>query len=265
MSLVRLDHSNWSAYKADIDSIEAGSEYPLGNDFFKISHGANYLSFFERLGDVYYYGWFENRKVVAVAAGILRNLVIDGVHKRAWYLCDLKVHPGHRGRHIPLRLLSRAFPLNYLRCPRGYAISMNPTDGVRNRTTNLLARFRWLRFRPNEKLLIWSLDRLGIERAIPIIQKHRGQASFLSLSGIKDIVLRSTDKPMPLLHVQFGPMGSKGTLETKEGVTYMFCSPELDSLSSDIQTAGLKPSASATIISHRMKTIDWNWVLTSEI
>ena len=266
MSLVQITRANWNQYQSDIDAIEAGAEYPLGNDFFRIDHGNDYFSFFERLGEVYYYGWLENGKVVAVAAGVLRNLAIEGSKKRAWYFCDLKVHPAFRGQRISLRLFAKAFPINYLRCRRGYAISMDPGDGRANQIANLLLRFRWLRFSPPAKLLIWSLNREEIARAIPAIQKHRGPVSFLSLRGIKDIVLRSTEKPMLLLHVQFGPMGAIGTAHPLDGATHMFCAPEKDPLASEIQNElKLKPSASATIISHRMKNDDWRWVLTSDI
>jgi GNAT superfamily N-acetyltransferase len=265
MGLVRVTNKNRSQFGAEIEAIENESEYPIGDDFFQISHGADYFTFFERLGEVHYYVWEEHGIVAAVAAGIKRKLTIGGTSRRAWYLCDLKVRPNYRGQHIPLRLLTRALPFNYLRCPRGYAISMDPSHGASNRTAKLLMRYRWLRFGASVKLLIWSLDKRDMLRAIPIIEKHRGPVSFLSLRGIKDIVLKSSGQPMDLLHAQFGPLGN-GREPAQDGATHMFCVPERDPLAIEVKKElALHPSASATIISHRMKDCDWRWVLTSDI
>lgn len=266
MGLVRVTSDNWSRFKFDIDAIEAGAEYPLGTDFFRIDHGSNYFSFFERLGELHYYAWLEKGKAVAVAAGIIRNLVVNGSKTRAWYLCDLKVHPNYRGKHIPLRLLTRALPLNYLRCPRCYAISMDPSNGSTNRTVKLLKQFQWIRFGSAAKLLIWSLNHQDMAKATPILEKHRGTISYLSLRGMKDIVLRSTGQPMTLLHAQFGPAAVAGTANREEGAVHMFCSPAQDPLAVEISNnLKIAASASATIISHRMDGNDWRWVLTSDI
>lgn len=265
MGLVRLTSENWAQYGKDVMAIEADAEYPLGQDSFRIDHGANYFAFFERLGRLYYYGWIEAGKVVGVAAGILREWKTDSGKQRAWYLCDLKVHPEYRGQHIPLRMLSAAFPLNYLRCTRGYAISMDPANGRTNRIALLLRRFRWLRFVPSEQIQLWSLSYEEMERALPVLRQHRGPLSFLSLRGIKDIVLKSTKKPMPLLHAQFGPFAANGVATPEPGAVHMFCAPRADAMATELMQMGFSPSASATVISHRMSAESWCNVLTSEI
>lgn len=266
MGLIRVTSDNWNRFKLDIDKIEAGAEYPLGTDFFHIDHGSNYFSFFERLGDLHYYAWLEKGKAVAVAAGIIRTLVIDDAKTRSWYLCDLKVHPDYRGKHIPLRLLTRALPLNYLRCPRGYAISMDPSNGSTNRTVKLLEQFHWIRFGSAAKLLIWSLNFQDMAKVIPVLERHRGPTSFLSLRGTKDIVLKSTGQAMNLLHAQFGPAAVAGSANREEGAVHMFCAPAQDPLAVEIiNSLNITPSASAIIVSHRMEGHDWRWVLTSDI
>lgn len=51
--------------------------------------------------------------IKVVGRDILRRL--DGVgFRQAWYLCDLKVHPAHRGQHLPLRIFRRVFLSNNL-------------------------------------------------------------------------------------------------------------------------------------------------------
>lgn len=264
MGLVSISRKNWPRFQAGAAAIEATATYPLGDDFFTIDHGANYFTFFERLGQVQYYVWQEQSRVAAVAAGVLRSVPKGRSTASAWYLCDLKVHPDFRRQRIPLRLLARAFPFNYLRCPRGYAISMDPAQGP-NRTAQLLARFRWLRFVNAGQLLLWSLDAPAMRRALPVLEQHRGPVEFLSLGGIKNIVLRSTGQPLRLLHAQFGPLAARGNAEIEDQAVHMFCTVKGDSLSQTMTDMGFTPTASATIISHRMSECDWTWILTSDI
>ncbi|OQW52136.1 MAG: hypothetical protein A4S09_08995 [Proteobacteria bacterium SG_bin7] len=261
MPLLRLSIDNWNIFKNDIEAIERSSIYPLGNDFFKIDHGKNYFSFFERLGEVYYYGWIENGKIVAVMAGVLRNLPLDGKNKKSWYFCDLKIHPEYRGFHIPVKIGKSLFP-RYLRNPRGYAISMNSIDGT-NRMVKIASHLRWLNFVPRAKLLIWSLSFDEVIELKPLIEKYRGPISFLSLEGVKDIIIQSTGKPIDLLHFQFGPFSSGNTLRPRINAVHMFCATENDLLAQEILRFK-NYSASATILSHRIEC-DWSWVLTSEI
>ena len=264
MALIYISDKNWKKYEHDIAAIEATSEYRLGQDRFTIDHGVDYLEFFKRLGTVRFAGWIEKNQVLAIAAGVLRKVPIGERNSMAWYMCALKVHPQQRGKHLPLRLLTRALPLNYLRCSRGYAVSMD-TEGTKNRVAKLLAQFRWLRFANEGRLFIWSLNAQDMTKALPVLTRHRGPVSFLSLAGIKDIVLKSTGQPMQLLHAQFGPLGVAGRDSILGGATHMFCAPANDPLILDLDAEGLNPSASATIISHRMHGTDWRWILTSDI
>ncbi len=261
MGLVRVTDGNRSKFLPLILELESEAEYPLGNDFFKIDHGQDYFKFFHRLGSTYYYAWVEGEQVAAVAAGVLRNVPF-----KAWYLSDLKVQKKFRGQRIPLRMLSRAFLSNYLRCQRGYAISMNAPGDKSNRVARLLEHFRWAPLKVSSQLLLWSLSEDEIKSLIPILVKHRGPVGFLSLKGIKDIVLKSTHQPMPLVHVQFGPLADqKASRETVAGGVHMFCSPAGDPLNQEILAKGFAPSSTASVIAHRMKQNDWSWILTSDI
>ena len=48
----------------------------------------------------------------------------------AWYLCDLKVHPDHRGRLLMLRLMRALAASTRTATERGYAVSMGSGDGT---------------------------------------------------------------------------------------------------------------------------------------
>lgn len=267
MGLVRVSDKNREEFLAQIVRLESEAEYPLGNDYFKIDHGGDYFKFFNRLGDVHYYTWVDGGHVAAVGAGILRKVPLKRNQlARVWYLSDLKVRKDFRGQKIPLRMLTRAFLPNYFRCQRGYAISMNSSGEQKNRVARLLEHFRWVPIKEVTKLLIWSLSQSQMKRVEHIVQKYRGPVTYLSLRGVKDIVLRSTNEPMPLVHVQFGPLADPSSLrEAEVGAVHMFCSPENDPLTREILASGFAPSSTASVIAHRMKESDWTWVLTSDI
>jgi hypothetical protein len=247
-------------YRRAIEALDAETTYPLGADRFRIDHGEDYFAFFDRLGDVHYFVTLDQGEVAGVAAGIVRR-----IPERAWYLCDLKVRAGHRGRHIPLLMLKRAFFPNYLRCRRGYAISMNKPGETENRIARLLSRFRWIPIAAAARLELFSLDAAAMRASAPLVARHRGPLSYLSLGGKKDIVLESTGAPMPLRHVQFGPCAEPGRGEPEEGCVHMLCAPEGDDLAVALRAEGHAASASATVIHHRMGRSDWRFILTSDI
>jgi GNAT superfamily N-acetyltransferase len=247
-------------YQERIVELEKIASYPLGNDFFKIDHGSSYFAFFERLGSLHYFAMLDRERVVAVAAGIIRSVPL-----RAWYLCDLKVHPDYRGRHIPVRMLSKAFFPNYIKCRRGYAISMNPGDGSPNRVIRMLKRFRWASSNLGPMLELFSLDAEAAVKWRDQIEHYRGPTSFLSLKGKKDLILESTGRPAPILHYQFGPCAEQGQLAPGVGSQHLLCSPCDDGLALALKNGGVLPIATASILHHRMQRVDWRFVLTSDI
>ncbi len=260
MRVVRVTPENAGRWLPQIVQLEALARYPLGDDSFRIDHGSDYFAFFTRLGELYYYAAVEGDEVLAVAAGVLRTQPF-----RAWYGCDLKVHPSHRGRHLPLRMLTRVFLQRYVQCARAYGISMN-TPGTPNRMRRLVAHFPWRRADEGPGLLLYSLDADHMRAAEPALRRHRGELGYLSLRGRKDLVLTSTGAPLPLLHVQFGSAAEHGgPREPQAGHTHMLCAPTGDPLHADLAALGLFPSASATLLHHRMGGSDWRHVLTSDI
>lgn len=89
--------------------------------------------------------------------------------------------------------------------------------------------------------------------------------SFVSLAGIKDIVLESTGQPMPLLHVQFGLSPGSAEARPRPGHDHMFCTPAGDALDEACGAHGHTPMATATVVSTGATRTDWTFVLTSEI
>lgn len=273
MRFVRIARRDRPAFQARLAALEKLATYPLGTDTFQLDHGPDYFAFFDRLGDVLYLAALEGDDLAAVGCGMLRRVPLRQGERptRAWYAADLKVHPDHRGEHLPLKLVARNFVWNYLRCPRLYGITMNPPGGGENRIVRLAARWRWTPVGPGPLLQLWSLDADAMRRALPALERHRGPIRFRSLEGVKDLVLGSTGRRLPLLHAEWGPAppahATVGALVEgpRPDHVHMACAPEGDALAADLRALGFAPDATATIVHHRMGRSDWRFVLTSEI
>jgi hypothetical protein len=268
MKIIRVTDRNREGFQEGLASLEKRATYPLGDDFFQIDHGGDYFRFFERLGKMVYYVIVEEEAgVIGAAAGIVRKLSFraGSPPKSTFYLCDFKIEPRFRGRDIALKMAGHGFFRNYLRCPRGYAITMNDPAQETNRIVYLANKFRWASSEVAGPLLLFSLGHDEMRHHGPLLEEHRGPLSYLSLGGVKDIILQSTGEAMPLLHVQFGPCAEPGHPEPLPEHTHMFCSLAGDPLTKALEARGVAPSATAAIIFHRMPDCDWRFILTSDI
>ena len=266
-NIKELRKAEWKVFHTRIADLEKGTSYPLGEDRFEIDHGEDYFAFFTRLGQLYYYVVLDGGRVVAVVAAILRR-VPPARHKKpktVWYLCDLKVHPEYRGRYLPTAIFAHAFPKLYPLATRGYAISMDPDPERPNPVARLLKRFRLAPMSIATQLGIVSLDAKSMQKVEPVLRERFGCVSYLSLAGKKDIILQSTQAPMPLLHVQFGPCAEHGHPEPLDDHVHMFCAAIDHPLLQILKRQAIYPSATATVVHHRMEKWEWDFILTSDI
>lgn len=220
--------------------------YPLGDDSFTINHGDTYSSFFDKIGKPTMTGCIKNDEIIALICGVLKNDI--------WYICDMKVAKAYRRQHIMLKLLlSNISNLFYSR--KIYGISMDSKN--KSDSEHLISKIPFLNPK-KDKLLIYTVDYDTLIDLLPIFKKYRGDISFVNNTGVKDIILKSTNKPMKLLHVVWG---NKGLITPIIGYNYMFCSPI-----NDIMTRYLPyTNTTATIISCGMHDCDWKFIVTSEI
>ena len=259
-----INQSSLNEYNDSLKHLEAGMEYPYGNDFFKIDHGESYFRFFERMGVPYYNVAFHKDQIVACGCGIIRSIPYKSKAKKVWYICDLKVHPEFRGRGIPARLFKKGLLFNYLKCQRAYTISMNPHTG-KNKVVKIIERFPFFPLKHESTLYVFELSKAEVCSLKDKIENIvGGTVKFINLHGIKDIILKSSDTPMPLFHAQYGVMADPASTVEKEEGKYMFCALE-NSVLYKFLIVRAKLSASASLLSYNMKNFDWEFILSSDV
>jgi len=258
-----LTPQNWEPYSSELQKLESLTEYPFGSDFFRIDHGASYFGFFERLGDPVFHVALRNHQVIACLAGVLRRIPVAGGFVQAWYLCDLKVHPDFRGQRLPTRLFQKNILFNYLRCGRGYAISMNPPDRP-NRVIKLAQKFSWLAVQVAGQINLYTLDQDQALKVQPQLSSIVGPVSYLSLAEKKDLVMKSSNQRLKLLHLQHGPFARPQFNQPQMNHTHMVCAVAGSRLDQFLGSQ-LSASAQACILAHRMTLGSWDWILTSDI
>jgi hypothetical protein len=175
----------------------------------------------------------------------------------------LKAHPEFRGRLVTAKLFRKNLVRNYLKCPRGYAISMNPAKGE-NRVVKLLMRLPEIPVGYAGKLNFYSFDRSEAAGFQKKLEAELGDISYLSLKGKKDLIMKSTSARLPLFHIQHGAMAETGAKSPAEEGTYMICAFDESRLDNLLKTE-FPVSATASILAHRMNPKDWNFILTSDI
>ncbi len=263
MEIKVLTREDWAEFSPRLQAFENVAEYPYGADFFKLDHGTNYFAFFERLGEPFFHVALDGEKIAACAAGVLRTVEIEGEQTKIWYLCDLKVAREYASQKIPAKLFRKNLFSNYLKCPRGYAVSMNPAKG-KNRVVKLIERFRWVPIRCAAQLNFYSFDESQARNFHPNLKSELGEISYLSLRGVKDLMMKSTGARLPLFHIQHGVCATPTAQTPEMPGTYMICASEnsaLDALLKD----HFPVSATASVLAHRINPKNWNFILTSDI
>ncbi|XWV26136.1 hypothetical protein QJ857_gp0943 [Tupanvirus soda lake] len=257
--------------------LKMSQTYPLGNDSFCIDHGSDYFAFFKRLGKVYYIiiQDDETKLIVGTACAILKKYNIPKSQKnhskyeiQFWYLCDLKIEQQHRGQNLTSKLFMQMFHKFMSITKRGYLVTMDPDSKHIVHIIKNLPKYLPINF-TTRKLLIYSVSVETMKLIERFFVCAYDKVSYLSLSGVKDLFLTSTNKPMELYHLQHGIYtATSGTLKLEEipaSATIMFCFPEGSPFQTIMDSFEIKTDISATIISCGMNFFDWHDIMTSDI
>lgn len=99
-----------------------------------------------------------------------------------------------------------------------------------------------------------------------VLERRRPNIRFSSLAGIKDLVLKSTDAPIPLLHMEWGETQNADNIkEPQENFLHMWCLRDNDHAINLLKVLGITPKATGLILHHRLGHIDWSELRTSEL
>lgn len=267
--IVRIAAADEARYGPRLVALERGIRYPLGADRFEIDHGVDPFRFFRRLGDPRSFAALEGETVVGVLTAVARRVPsLNGGSRTVYYVCDLKAAgapPGATGPSRVLRPLADALEASLPRDAAAYGVSMNPAHGE-NRLARIVPRL-FPGVSAAAELVLYSLDAAEAARAAPILAaRHGGRPTWTSLAGVKDIVLESTGRPIPLLHAQLGSLAAAdGHAAPIPGSVHMLCAPREDALIPRLADIGLRPGASATVLARGMAGTTFDFVLTSDI
>ncbi len=275
----RLESAELDGFGRRIAALERGITYPLGDDRFEIDHGrggADYFAFFRRLAVTIEHGSLEPLRsyvaldgdtILGVLAAVLRRVPLrDGGTRLAWYLCDLKANRNALRHRIALPLVNAFRSDAAASANAAYAISMNDATGA-NRLVPYLSRFVSPAPKTPATLDLFSLSGPQIEAQSSLLESHLGSLTLIDLRGKKDIVLRSTGRPMHLLHLRYGD-GANGPHSTpafSSDAVHMFCVPRGSPLALELRARGIEPSASASVVTFGELDSTFDFVRTSDI
>lgn len=263
-----IDHASLTEKHAqELSSFETflGATYPLGTDRFSIFHGANYLAFFQRLGKVHYSFIRFQGQLIGTACIILRRHSWKGAEYLMpfWYICDVKVDPKHRGKNLTSLLFASLVPKFITTSMLCYMISMDPdSKQIVSIASSVVASFPFIQLQ-TKTLKIYSISSIEeMKKVMTIFSKWGVYVSFLSLNGLKDLIVNGAS--LPIMHLQYG-YNAKHTKEDKlvDGKIYMFCTVSDSILDKELLKINIDTKTTATIISHMIS--DFDFIMTSDI
>jgi len=263
----------------------------IENDSLYISHGSscdevycpgqtgtNYFNFFNRIGKPMMLGCFDKcDKLVGIGCGVFKEykpyLNLNN-YSYTWYICGVKIDKEHQGKRLPYKMLKNKFA-TIKKCDKYYGISMDKKDKT-GKTGKKYGESRMISickkiglFDYNNVIYLFALNKNEMMVVQNLLKLYFGKIGYLSLDGIKDIILTSTNLPIKLLHVQWGFsgqfIGPRCTDSPQDEYIHMFCLHEKNPLLKKLIKMKLPVHASATIIHHNMNGTDWNFLLTSDI
>lgn len=223
-----LPASEVGPYVEGLRAIERATEYPIadGADSFTIDHGEDYTRFFTTLGhDTRFTIALSGERVVGGVVGIARNVRICGKIVQAVYGADMKLAQDVRGTGVGRKMAYWSFGLIFrhpelLTWRYAYAAAMRGAKGDVMRSTRGVHPARLagkaatlaVYFAEPQQLARLSLSGepsrpdpdAGIDLSF-VTTGHVEPPGMVSTAGRKDLRLRSTGQPWPLVHLPLGP------------------------------------------------------------
>lgn len=263
--IIRITNDLREKYNSQLLSFENNFTYPFADDSFTINHGKNYFRFFDLLGKPYILIATDRNKIIGVAVIVLRNIDIANTKKLepVWYICDLKIHPNYRAKGIVQNIFDFAINNYSTISTKIYGISMNSNFMKTNRLIHLARRLPNINLVQQETLIFYMLKKNQLDQINNLLWSRHIKFGYLSLFGVKDLIMSSTKKPMKLIHI-VPENRANITISNIDDYYYMFCLASSNPLAKKLELSGITPASTASVISN-ITNCDWNFILTSEI
>ena len=292
-------------YVDQLRALEREIPYPIadGQDEFRIDHGDAYHPFFSDMGEAHFILALDGDRAVGTVAGVLREAVLRGHRTKVLYAADMKVARTHRGGNLARRMLLFAARKMAVQ-PRGlswrlaYVAAMRGAKGDVTRTVRGLHLGQLARplavlslfFTPPEQLAALDLTDAPpparIEDGLDLSPLDEARTPtdplLVTTAGKKDLRLRSTSAPWPLVHLVRGPATTSpswpaylkacGAAMVARGLQGPACFAIDQRLRGHVDwlaRRGVEPGASCTVyalsLTRRARGASWVHLATSEI
>ncbi len=226
MKIQFLYAQEMSPYQDQLRALEEEIQYPIadGADFFTIDHGDDYTAFFRKMGDARFLLAVDRDRVVGTICAVVRTATKGGRTYRTFYASDLKLSPDVRGKGLWKKMgwkgLFLALRPSILKDWR--MVYVAAMQGERGDVTRAGKGMNVSKLgAPTARLSIYFVEparlaALRVEGAPPppsgagLDLSPDAPASvtapgWTSTAGCKDLRLRSTGEPWPLVHLPLGP------------------------------------------------------------
>lgn len=287
-------------YVEGLRAIERETEYPIEGDSFTIDHGPEYTPFFTALGeDVRFLVALDGDRVVGGVVGMYRDVRIRGRMVRAVYGADWKLAHDYRGTGVARQMMlwgsSRIFTdSSLLHWRYAYVAAMRGAHGDVMRTAQGLHPGKLAK--PHGVLAVYFADPARLAAIDPrgapppppvddgidlsyVIAGPVQPPGLVSTAGRKDLRLKSTGKPWPLVHLPLGPSHWQPTWGTylkacgealkPPSIACFSIDTRLESHISWLRGQGVEPGAACTVYvfdsTFRARRATWLHLATSEI
>jgi hypothetical protein len=270
---------------------------------FTIDHGPAYHPFFSALGqDPRFLVALDGDRVVGGVAGMYRGIRIRGRAVKAVYGSDWKMAPEYRGLGVARQMITwgmthalrdpamRAWRYAYVAAMRGaHGDVMRAAKGLHPGKLGRAAATLAVYFVEPSRLAGLSLDGTPAtpdpEAGVDLSFAPTGRVEdpgLVSTAGLKDLRLKSTGQPWPLVHLPFGPsrwlptwgayLRACGERLVSAHPTSIACFAIDQRLSAHISwlgSKGVEPGAACTVyaldLTLRARRAGWLHLATSEI
>lgn len=251
-----LDAAAVARRQAELAAFEREFVYPLGSDRFRIDHGRDYLAFFRRLGRPHVFAATHGADLCGLLVLVEREL--DG--RRTGYVCDWKVTRRRDHGAVARALLQTAAAACLPPDAAVFGVSMD-TAGAPNRLARIATRCPAAGPVRTTRLAVFACDLAVWHAVAQHLEAALGPIGLHCNHGDKDLVLASTGRPLPLLHVRRGPPA----VPPRDDAVHMFCLPANDPLCTQLAQLDVKPGATATVLHRHLGDVDWRALSTADI